>query len=288
MSKRQVIRNFCFTLNNWSDAEIETIKTIKHKYLIYGREMGESGTPHLQGYMELQGQREFASLKKIIPRMHIESRKGTAKEASDYCKKEGNFEEIGIISKQGDRKDIIATYDAAKSGQKMDEFMDSCPSFQNIRIFEMARSIYQKKRDFKPEVVWLYGPTGSGKTRYVVEKERDLWISGKSLRWWDGYENQEATLFDDFRKDFCTYHELLRILDRYDYRVEVKGGHKTLNSKRMYITSCFHPKEVYHTREDLGQLLRRITEIRHVTNVNVTEVGGNTSPDFLWRNEEDV
>jgi len=279
--KRQQLRNFCFTLNNWTDEEITTIKTIKFKYLIYGKEVGESGTPHLQGYMELAGRRDFDSIKKIIPRMHIEVRRGTAKEASDYCKKDGNFEEEGEISKQGDRKDIVAAYDAAKSGVRMEEFMDSCPSYQNLRIFEKAVSVYQKKRDFKPEVYWLYGPTGSGKTRYVVEKEKDLWISGKNLRWWDGYENQEATLFDDFRKDFCTFHELLRILDRYPMTVEVKGGHRVLNSKRMYITSCFNPEEIYHVREDIAQLLRRITEIRHVTKVDVTEVGGNTIPRLV-------
>ena len=194
--------------------------------------------------------------------MHIENRKGTAKEASDYCKKEDKYTEYGSISNPGKRNDIQATYEAAKNNYTLEKYLtEQTPSHQNIRIFQIAKSTFQPKRDFKPKVYWIYGRTGTGKTRYVVEKEKDLWISGKSLRWWDGYENQKATLFDDFRKDFCTYHELLRILDRYPYRVEYKGGSVELNSKRMYITSCYHPKDIYDTREDIEQLLRRIRRI---------------------------
>lgn len=169
----------------------------------------------------------------------------------------------------------------AKNGTTLTKFLDTEPNFQQIRIFELARVAYTPKRYFKPEVIWVWGPTGSGKTRQVVENETDLWISGKNLKWWQGYENQEATLFDDFRADFCTFHELLRILDRYPYTVEVKGGHRELNSKRMYITSCYPPGEVYRTREDIEQLMRRCTEVRHVSNVCGSEVGGNTSPDLV-------
>lgn len=255
------IRNFVFTINNWNDSDIDNLKKLKHSYLIYGREIGANGTAHLQGYCELLNQTRFNTIKEIIPNAHIENRKGTAKQASDYCKKDNDFTETGEISKQGKRPDIEATYDLVEKKASLIEFKNSRPNLQCIKIFEWAKNISQEDRNFKPEVVWLWGSTGTGKTRYVREKETDLWVSGRSLKWWDGYDNQDAVLIDDFRKDFCTFHELLRILDRYPYNVEVKGGHKKLNSKRIYITSCYPPHKVYDTREDVQQLLRRIDNI---------------------------
>lgn len=82
------------------------------------------------------------------------------------------------------------------------------------------------------------------------------------MKWWEGYWGQSAALIDDFRADFCTYHELLRILDVYPLRLEVKGSSVPSRLTKIYITSPFHPEDVYKTREDIGQLLRRITEIK--------------------------
>lgn len=264
----QRFRNFVFTINNWSEEDKERCQTMYDKYgtyLVYGEEVGENGTPHLQGYMEVKNALSLKSISKQLNRAHIEKRRGTALEAANYCKKDGKIEEFGSISKQGERCDIELTYEMAKKSVKMQDFLETKPNLQLIKIFEIAQQAYQKDRDFVPEVTWIWGPTGVGKTQWVVQREKDLWISGKSLRWWSGYENQEAVLFDDFRGDFCTFHELLRILDSTPYTVEVKGGSRKLNSKRMYITSCYPPEKVYYTREDVKQLLRRITEVKNMT-----------------------
>ena len=71
-------------------------------------------------------------------------------------------------------------------------------------------------------------------------------------------------LIDDFRKDFCKFHVLLRILDRYEFRVEVKGSSRQLRAKKIAITCPFHPRLVYETREDVGQLIRRIDKVIRV------------------------
>lgn len=159
-------------------------------------------------------------------------------------------------------------------------------SFQSIRLAECYLSYNEVKRNWKPTVSWIYGPTGSGKTRMAIDKcGDDYWISGKNLRWWQGYDGHENVIIDDFRGDFCTFHELLRILDRYAYTVEVKGGSRQLLAKNIYITCPYHPKDVYSSKEDVGQLLRRIDDIVHLKNgtqVCGTEVGGNTGtpPSF--------
>lgn len=268
-------RNICFTIfdMDYDFGELEKICN----YLIYGKEIcPKTNKQHFQCYAELKGQKTGLTLQKILKGAHFESRykQSNAEAASKYCKKEGQFIEYGTISNQGKRGDIEKAYDAALSNQSIKQFMiDERPNLQSIRVFQIAKQVFQKDRDFKPEVYWYYGPTECGKSRAVYDKEKDLWTCGKNLRWWDGYENQEAILFDDFRKDFCTFHELLRILDRYPYTVEVKGGHAKLNSKRMYITSCYSPYEMYDTREDIKQLIRRITEIKKFSEVPFSEVG---------------
>ena len=67
-------------------------------------------------------------------------------------------------------------------------------------------------------------------------------------------------LYDDFRGSDVRFSELLQILDRYEYRCEVKGGFRQLACDTIVITSIKSPRECYHKEdEDLQQLMRRIT-----------------------------
>lgn len=270
---------WCFTLNNYSDEEYTDIQNFNCNYLIIGKEVGEEGTPHLQGYVEFKTNHKLDRLKKLSQRIHWEKRRGTSVEASDYCKKDGDYYEIGELSKpnRGKRTDIDEVRELVNGGAGMKEVMQVTNSFQAVRFAEKLITHAEKKRTWAPEVTWLWGPTGCGKTRRAFEEtEGNAWISGRNLKWWDGYDAHENVIIDDFRADFCTFHELLRILDRYPYMVEIKGGTRQLLAKRIYITSCYAPDKVYQTREDIGQLLRRITNVVEIR--DETEVAGNTTP----------
>jgi len=287
-------RNWCFTLNNYTKGDEIKLDYRKHnvKYMIYGREIApKTGTPHLQGFVIMPQACRMSFMKsKIHDKAHWTACKGSVEQNFTYCSKGKDIVEIGSkpVSKQGKRNDLIKVVNCIKDNGLKSAIEEYPTQFIKYHSgLDKLAQTFVKDRDFKPTVTWLYGPTGTGKTREVVEKEKDLWISGKDLRWWNGYENQEAVLFDDFRGDFCTFHELLRILDRYPYNVEVKGGSRKFNSKRIYITSCYKPEDVYTTREDIGQLLRRIDVVtkKVVTKksnigadvTDVTEVVGNTS-----------
>lgn len=263
-------RNLVFTWNNYQNCEyeicLETL-SIDAKYLVYGFEVGESGTPHIQGYVELKNPRSYKALNKeyFCNSAYFEKRKGTAKQASDYCKKDGDFKEFGEISSQGDRKDIDLVREMVSDGKSMREICQEASGYQSIRTAEKLLSYVEEKRDFKPEVTWIYGKTGTGKTRTAVEMcgDNEYWMSGKDLKWWDGYDRHEYVIIDDYRKDFCKFHELLRILDRYPYRIEIKGGSRQLVAKYMIFTCPYHPEKIWEnkTSEDLKQLIRRIDNI---------------------------
>jgi len=152
-------------------------------------------------------------------------------------------------------KELIA------AGKGMRTCITAVNSYQAMKCAELCLKYLEPGRDFQPEVRWYYGSTGSGKSRDAKTEFPDAWMSGKDLTWFEGYDAHEVVIFDDFRKDFCTFHVLLRLLDRYPYRIENKGGSRQLLAKVMIITCPWHPEVLYESRsgEDIAQLMRRIT-----------------------------
>lgn len=93
-------RSWCFTLNNYSTGEYDSLSLLAQsnevEYFIIGKETGENGTPHLQGYVIFTSSRRFRSAKSLISsRAHVERARGSPSQASEYCKKDGDFVEFG-------------------------------------------------------------------------------------------------------------------------------------------------------------------------------------------------
>jgi Putative viral replication protein. len=94
-------KRWCFTLNNWTEAERDHLRTVlgsdEVKYAIFGYEEGEEEhTPHLQGYVYFQSNQRFHAVKnKLGQRCHIRLARGTTTENYNYCSKEGSSEEFG-------------------------------------------------------------------------------------------------------------------------------------------------------------------------------------------------
>lgn len=84
-------KRWCFTLNNYSEDEYHSIRAnleSKANFAVIGKEVGESGTPHLQGYCSLQSKIRLTGLKKILcSRVHAEVARGTDKQNLIYCSK---------------------------------------------------------------------------------------------------------------------------------------------------------------------------------------------------------
>jgi hypothetical protein len=87
MVRSEKSRRWCFTVNNHTPEDECLMQTLPCKYLVYGNEVGESNTPHMQGFTIFEGTKTMVAMKKIHPTCHWEITKKTSETASNYCKK---------------------------------------------------------------------------------------------------------------------------------------------------------------------------------------------------------
>lgn len=99
-------KNWCFTLNNFSQLDDMFFQGLDCRYLVFGREVGESGTLHLQGYVCFNKNYTLTGCKKVHDKAHWEKAKGSHEQASDYCKKDGDYFEKGDMPKSRSQGDI--------------------------------------------------------------------------------------------------------------------------------------------------------------------------------------
>lgn len=267
MPRENAVKCWTFTYNNYPDdlSSFNSALTEISQYAIYGFEVGESGTRHLQGYIQLKKKERLGTLRDKLGPIHYEHARAGYEENKAYCSKDGNFVEFGTPALAGKRRGLADACELVRNGRSIKEVAESDPEVfvRYHRGLRELQATLNRRRDFKTEVFWFYGPTGTGKSRRCAELEPEAYWKPATSRWWDGYEGQEAVVIDDYRRDLCTFAELLRLFDRYPLYIEVKGGTRSFVSRRIYITTPKSPEETWEgrTEEDLAQLLRRIETV---------------------------
>lgn len=262
-------RAWCFTINNWTESDYFAVMLLakEAKYAIVGKEVGEKGTPHLQGYVKLHNACAFNSIKKYLPKAHIEVAEGSDQQNFNYCSKENNFREWGERSEgQGRRTDIKEITDLIKARSiTIEDIMFEYPDMylKYSRSFEKMFNAVAVPRTTPPEVHWRWGLAGTGKTSWVIRKhgQKNVYIKDGTM-WWDGYTQQDVILIDDFDNQI-PYRTLLRILDRYTYQGQVKGGYVQINSPYIFIT-CEYPPYYYWQGNEFQQVFRRLTSVEEI------------------------
>lgn len=265
-------RNWCFTLNNYTEDDFTRLTTVNAqvRYIVVGREVGiEHNTSHLQGYIIFHNAKTMPQAKAFISdRAHIELPKGTFAENRAYCTKEGNATEIGEAPKEkGKRSDLEDIKKAINQDHKgIFEVIDMATSYQSIKMAEALFKYQKQPPPFKRTIKWYWGATGTGKTRSAVEESNgDFYITTDTLKWWDGYTGQKVVILDDLRPQSIEFHVLLRLLDRYPVRLQVKGASFWMpaSSDTIIITSSLSPEQWQCGLEDREQLIRRLDEVKH-------------------------
>lgn len=273
-------RRVCFTLNNPSDDDCAAVSnTAPWSYLIWALEVGERGTPHVQGYGELRMQTSLSALRRWAPRAHFISAKGTASENLEYITKDGPLViDHGEARQAGRRTDLDEARELADdAGMRA---VVACCNLQAIRVAEKYLSYTESGRNWKPFVVWLWGPTGAGKSRWAQDEYPEAYWKD-ATKWWDGYDGHDDVVLDEFRGSWWTLDYMLRLLDRYPFRVECKGSSRQFRARRICITCNRPPNLAYpNCGEAINQLTRRIDQCIELGILD-SEVGGNSETPTL-------
>jgi len=271
---RSASRDWCFTLNNPTADDIaflsSHLQTPAVRYAVYQPEIGDSGTYHLQGFIQFRSPRRLATLHRLLPRAHFENRRGSPQQARQYCVDETkrvqgtSITEFGIFDPgpgQGQRQDILNVCAYLKTHSYRDavlEFPAECAKYH--RFFKEYRTYVTPARDWITKVYVFIGPTGTGKTRTAHHLFPQLWTKPPGP-WYDTYDAHEIVLLDDFDGSDIAFTFLLRLLDRYNLLSPVKGSYANWAPRTLIITSNY-PIDEWYNRGDPSRnapLHRRIT-----------------------------
>lgn len=232
----------------------------------------ETGRLHVHLYFITKNPVRFSTVRDWFIGAAVFQRKGTHQQCKAYCVKDltrvlGPWTDGEEPAGRGARTDLEACRLAVKEGKGARHCIELGVGYQAVKYTETILKYLEAPRDWLPEVYWFHGTTGDGKTYTALQEalakvdgdRSKVWMSGKTLKWWQGYDAHPVVIIDDFRKDFCTFHELLRITDRYEYVIENKGGSRQMLARYIYITCPWHPSVLYENQSDsVKQLLRRL------------------------------
>jgi len=265
--------NYSFTLNNWTEQHVDDLarffeenkKTVR--YMIYGKEVGEKGTPHLQGHIDLRQGQTTTALQKTLQKYNIKVTLKymviSAAHSREYCKKDGEFTEFGTPPAQGTRNDLVACM----------EYCKEYPHTPRIELFEMFSSQFARYSSFleryrilcytpetlnwtDPPNVFIYGKPGVGKSKRF-QSMTSLYRKDTN-KWWCGYDQHSNVLIEDV--DPTTMYRMGRFIkvwaDRYPFTAQTKGSAMVIRPQRVFITSNYHP-EMLFSATDLPAIQRR-------------------------------
>lgn len=269
-------RKWNLTINNpiekgWNHEKLNnTLQSIGSiVYYCMSDEIGnDTSTFHTHIYFVCKNCKDFTTVKNKFPQFHIEKALGTSQENKDYIFKEGKWlnddkgetnirdshEEWGImpVEKQGRRTDMLQLYEMIKDGYSNVEIMDENPKYMlHLDKIEKARQNYREsickgKRRLDLQCTYIWGVTGAGKTRYVMDKygDENVYRVTDYEHPFDGYNGQEVLLFEEFRSSL-RLSDMLSYIDVYYMDLPARYCNKVACYKRVYICTNIDLREQY-------------------------------------------
>jgi len=229
-------------------------------------ESGDGGFVHWQILVVFDSKKSLIQVRGVFGPVHAELSRSSASDLyvwKDDTAVEGTRFELGTKPM---RRNSATDWDAVLASAKTGD-LSGIPSDVTVRCYNQLRRIgYDHVRPVAMvrscKVFW--GKTGTGKSRQAWEEAgSDCYAKDPRTKWWDGYSGERHCIIDEFRGTIDIAH-MLRWLDRYPVRVEVKGGAVPLCVETFWITSNLDPRVWYPEvdSETLGALMRRL-DITH-------------------------
>ena len=232
------------------------------EYLVFGVERGDSGTPHLQGFVQFNSRKTLAQVKAALgtTRVHLEIARGTATEADEYCRKEGGeiFTRATIRLSANERR-------RQQGCERRDTHQEQCKALiasikaKKPRLELLESNLHMAKelnllaelrppRTKAPKVIYIYSETGIGKTttttRYLERHSIRYYVKPSASKWWPSYDNQPVCILEEFTSCFpCT--TFLQLCDPVQFQIEIKGGFLQFDSSHLILLTNVCREEQY-------------------------------------------
>lgn len=262
-------RRFLLTLNEPSKWELlKDYLTQKNKptYIIAAlEEAPTTGHQHIHCFVKYGKVVTLSTAK--LQGARVDICRGSDQQNIDYVEKDGK-----VIYEEGDKPAVSQpkqklTVEKAIQLTPEEILQLNWTQYKAVRTIrdDYANKRLRENKYYKPiELVWLHGPTGTGKTRRAFEADCFplIYNNGFFSDWGDS----RKLVLEEFRGQI-PYSEMLKLTDGYHgyYTLNIKGGQKVLDIDTLYITSPLLPQECYpqqaQKRDSISQLLRRITSI---------------------------
>ena len=219
-------KNWAFTINNYVDFPKELPRGPPPvRYLCFGKEVSQNGTPHLQGYISfVNAVYRPSRFLQQYGNGHFERAFGTADENAEYCSKEGDFTEYGTRpqsrtdqgrhGKRGGEMEQERWEEAwrmAKQGK-----VEEIPADIRMRHYNTILKVAAKYAKPPAELgqldnTWIWGPPGTGKSMFVHRTYPGGYKKNFS-KWWDGFredeEGHKTVILDDLHPKFAQKEDL--------------------------------------------------------------------------------
>ncbi len=249
-------------------------------YLVLQEEVGDNGTPHLQGYVEFSIGKRMSAVKTLFAceTMHLERRRGRQEQAIAYCKKAESRLQGGLAGEfgipRGPRgrpkgafsKSVVMLRDGSSISAVREAFPEASVMYRDKLLDEALR--LTGGRDWAMSIEIYVGPSGSGKSTTAKLENVDAyacpWPAGGRW-WWPGYEGQDCVILDEFRHQ-VKMDVLLKLFDRHCMWLEAKGRNFQFSSHKVVITTNLDPADWYPgvpvgVKEPLARRIREFAVI---------------------------
>lgn len=246
-------------------------------YLVYQLEVGDSGTPHIQGYVRFKASKFLEAAKRCIhDTAHLEPARGSEEQNRSYCTKDGGSEttEHGEYlphqGQQGHRSDLHQVTTAIKNGTPMREIATNFPEtyvrYHN-GLTQLQRALAAPPAAERPvRCVILWGPTATGKTHRVRTSFPGIFSIRAGRGPFDNYEGQAEVLFDEFRFEEWPISDMNQYCDKWPCTLNCRYYNRQAAWNHVFICANsdpdgWWPNDGYLLRQ---AFFRRITAIHEI------------------------
>ena len=291
-------RKWSLVINNPQECDLDhsTIAEILRKfspaYFCMADEIATTGTYHTHIFLYSPSPIRFSTVKNRFPTAHIDKTYGSAKENRDYIRKEGKwaetdkaetkvpdtFLEWGDMPAEKEEKapQMYKLIQEVREGISTANIIEGSPNLAfRVRDIDTLRQTLLSDRyaseNRKIEVWYIFGASGTGKTRGIYERHdaKDIcritnYRNGRGISF-DGYTGQDVLVFEEFHSQI-PIEDMLNYLDIYPLSLPARYSDRVACYTRVYITSNLPLEKQYRnvqwdSLETWRAFIRRIHKV---------------------------